>query len=78
MQMHMLVIKNTINSTIYTTQELHTHSMELHSRELYSMELHSMELYIKFHFHKYLHYILQLIYRLFFFCTYNFYNLNIP
>ena len=41
------------------------------------MELHSMELYLKFHFHKYFHYTHQLIHQLFFFFTYNFYNLNI-
>ena len=41
------------------------------------MELHLMELYVKFNFHKYFHYILQLIYQSSFFYTYNFYNLNI-
>ena len=41
------------------------------------MELNLMELYLKFHFHKYFYYNLQLIYQLDFFCTYNFYSLNI-
>ena len=73
--MHMLFIRNTTNNSIYTTQELHT--FYKHSMDLYSMELHSVELYLKFHFHKYFHYTLQLIYQLFFFNNYNFYNLNI-
>ena len=68
--MPMLVIKNTTNNTIYTMQELHTfykHSVELH------LKFH----YKAFHFHQYFYYILQLIYQLSFFYTYNFYNLNI-
>ena len=42
--MHMPVIKNTTNNTIYTMQELHI--FYKHSTELYPMEL-----YLKFHFH---------------------------
>ena len=72
--MLVLVIKNTTINTIYTVKELHTF---LHSTELQPIELLLMELYLKFHFHKYFHYILQLTYQLFFFYTYNFYNLNI-
>ena len=52
--MHMLVIKNTTNNTIYTTQELHIfykHSMELHLMELHLKELHSKFHYKAFHFH---------------------------
>ena len=57
--MHMPVIRNTTNIIIHTTQELHT----LYKR--------SMELHPKFHFRKYFYYIVQLIYQLSFFRTYN-------
>ena len=67
---HMLVIKNTTNNTVYTMQELHAFLKHL-------MKLHPIDLYLKFHFHKYFRYILQLIYQLSFFYTYNFYDLNI-
>ena len=43
----------------------------------HSMELNSKFHYKAFHFLQYFEYILQLIYQLFFFYTYNFYNLNI-
>ena len=46
------------------------------------MEWHSMKLHLKSHYkafnvHQYFRYILQLIYQLIFFYTYNFYNVNI-
>ena len=41
------------------------------------MELHSTKLCLKVHFCKYFQYTHQLIYQLFSFYTYNFYNLNI-
>ena len=49
----MLVIKNTANNTMH---KLHTFYKHL-------MELNLMGLYLKFHFHKYFYYILQLIYQ---------------
>ena len=72
--MHMLVIKNTTNNTIYTMQELHKHYK--HSMELHLKELRSKSHYKAFHFQQCFHYILQLIYQLFFFCTFNFYHIH--
>ena len=69
--MHMLVIKNAINNAIYIQRKDYIPFYKL------LIELHLTELHLKFHFHKYFHYILQLINQLFFFYTYNFYNLNI-
>ena len=68
--MHML-IKNTTNNTIYIPCKNYT----IFCKQ--SKELYLMELYLKFRFHKYFHYILQLIYQLLFFYSYNFYNLNV-
>ena len=73
-------MKNIANNTMYIVQELYTfykHSMELHLTELYLMKLHPSFHYKAFHSHQYFYYILQLIYQLSFFYTYNFYNLNI-
>ena len=74
--MHMLVTENTANNTKYIVQELHTLFYKL-SMELHVMKLHQKFHYKAFHFHQYFHYILQLIYQLSFFYTYNFYNINI-
>ena len=68
--MHLLAIKSTTNNNIYIMQELHTFYKN-------SMELQLKFHYKEFHFHQYFHYILRLIYQLFFFCTDNSYNLNI-
>ena len=73
--MHMPVMKNTTNNTMYIVQELHTfynHSMGLHLKEL-----HSKFHYEAFYFCQYFHCILQLIYQLICFYIYNFYNLTI-
>ena len=59
--MHMLVIKNTTNNTIYTMQELHTFL------STFNGITSKVSLYKAFHFHQHFHYILQLIYQLFFF-----------
>ena len=67
----MFIIKNTTNNTIYIPCKNYI----LFNKHL--MELNLMELYLKFHFHKYFYYILQFIYQLDFFCTYNFYILDI-
>ena len=69
--MDMLIIKSTTSNTIYTMQELY---MPFYK---HSMELHLMFHYKAFHFHQYFNCILQLIYQLFLFYTYNSYNLNI-
>ena len=69
--MHTVVIENTAN----IVQELHTLFYK-QSMELHVMKLHQKFHYKAFHFHQYFHYILQLIYQLSFFYTYN-YNINI-
>ena len=66
----MLIIKNTENNIIYTIQEPDVLLLSLD-------KIISKVSYKAFHFHQYFHCILQLIYQLFFFYTYNFYNLNI-
>ena len=62
--------KNIANSTMYTVQELHF----FYNR---SMRSHLKFHYETFYFHQCFQYILQVIYQLICFCTYNFYDLNI-
>ena len=62
-------------NTVYIVQELHTflkHSIGSHLKEL-----HSKFHYEAFYFHQCLQYILQLIYQLICFYTYNYYNQNV-
>ena len=54
--MHMLVMKNTANNTMYSVQEPHT--FYKHSMELHSMKLQPKPHYKAFYFHQYFHYIL--------------------
>ena len=68
--MHILVIKNT-QIILYIPCKNYIFSYK------HSMELHLKFHYKAFHFREYFHYILQLIYQLFFFYTYNLCNLNI-
>ena len=70
--MHMVAMKNIANSSMYIVQESQTflkkHSMRSH------LQFH----YEAFYFHQYSQYILlQLIYQLICFYTYNFYNVNV-
>ena len=54
--MHMLVMKNIANNTMYIVQDytlFYKHSMELHLMELYLMKLHRKFHYKAFHFHSY-------------------------
>ena len=57
-----LIMKNMKNNTMYIAQELHT---------FLSIGV-VFKVYKSIHFHQYFHYTLQLIYRLFYFYTYNF------
>ena len=59
--MHMLVIKNTANNTMYIVQELHTFYD-------YSMGSHPKFYYEAFYLHHCFQYILQLIYQVIGFC----------
>ena len=71
--MHMLVMKNVINNTMYIMQE--------NLRELYPTELHPKSHYKAFYFHQYFQYIFQLTYQgcnLQYFCRHPAYHLNIP
>ena len=58
-------MKNMTNNTVYTVQDPH---------RFYD---YSKYRYKSFHFHQYIHFIVELIDRLTFFYTYNFYRLNI-
>ena len=64
------IMTNTPNNSMYTARELHIfhNDLELNYKSFYLNVILS---------HQYFHCILQLIYQLTFFFTYNFHNLNI-
>ena len=68
-------MKNITKNTMYNVEELHLQELYIFHNHL---ELNYKSFYIDvIPSHQYLQYILQLIYQLTFFYTFNFYSLNI-